>query len=108
MVGHLLAVWADRRTSTSCWTDTRRGPTVQSRPAEQNLRRLGPGDEGPNTGVGPAFKYEDVNVFDLKLTGERIPTTVGAGDRFRFAAEVGEFNTDQCLFFLKPVSTETR
>ncbi|MFE3630212.1 DUF4839 domain-containing protein [Streptomyces goshikiensis] len=76
MVGHLLAVWADRRTSTSCWTDTRRGPTV--------------------------------SVFDLKLTGEKIPTTVGAGDRFRFAAEVGEFNADQCLFFLKPVSTETR
>ncbi|MFJ5636998.1 DUF4839 domain-containing protein [Streptomyces goshikiensis] len=72
LVGHLLAVWADRSTSTSCWTDTRRGPTVQSRPAEENLRRL------------------------------------GAGDEFRFAAEVGEFNADQCLFFLKPVSTETR
>ncbi|MBT1185260.1 DUF4839 domain-containing protein [Streptomyces sp. CJ_13] len=69
---------------------------------------LGPGDEGPNTGVGPAFKYEDVNVFDLKLTGKKIPTTVGAGDKFRFAAEVGEFNTAQCLFFLNPVSTETR
>lgn len=69
---------------------------------------LGPGDKGPNTAVGPAFKYEDVNVFDLKLTGKKTPATVGAGDKFRFVAEVGEFNTDQCLFFLDPISTEVR
>lgn len=69
---------------------------------------LGPGDKGPNTTVGPAFKYEDVNIFDLKLTGKKIPATVGAGDKFRFVAEVGEFNPDQCVFFLDPVSTEIR
>jgi hypothetical protein len=69
---------------------------------------LGPGDKGPNTAVGPAFKYEDVNIFDLKLTGKKIPATVGVGDKFRFVAEVGEFNADQCLFFLDPVSTEVR
>ncbi|MBZ3906592.1 DUF4839 domain-containing protein [Streptomyces griseiscabiei] len=69
---------------------------------------LGPGDKGPNTTVGPAFMYEDVSVFDLKLTGKKIPATVGEGDRFHFVAEVGEFNTDQCLFFLGPVSTEIR
>ncbi|MEJ8640137.1 DUF4839 domain-containing protein [Streptomyces sp. MS2.AVA.5] len=69
---------------------------------------LGPGDKGPNTGIGPAFKYEDVNILDLKLTGTEIPATVRAGDRFRFVAEVGEFNAKQCLFFLDPVSTEIR
>ncbi|MFF2787250.1 DUF4839 domain-containing protein [Streptomyces sp. NPDC058049] len=69
---------------------------------------LGPGDKGPKTGGGPAFKYEDVNILDLKLTGKQIPAAVGAGDTFRFVAEVGEFNADQCLFFLDPVSTETR
>ncbi|MFD5877311.1 DUF4839 domain-containing protein [Streptomyces yangpuensis] len=69
---------------------------------------LGPGDKGPNTGIGPAFKYEDVNILDLKLTGTEIPTTVRAGDRFRFVAEVGEFNAKQCLFFLDPVVTEIR
>ncbi|MFA7764432.1 DUF4839 domain-containing protein [Streptomyces sp. NRRL S-448] len=69
---------------------------------------LGPGDNGPKTGVGPAFKYEDVNIFDLKLTGKEIPATVGAGDRFHFVAKVGEFKANQCLFFLDPVSTETR
>ncbi|MFF8022738.1 DUF4839 domain-containing protein [Streptomyces sp. NPDC007896] len=69
---------------------------------------LGPGDKGPNTTVGPAFKYEDVNILGLKLTGKKIPATVSAGDKFRFVAEVGEFKADQCLFFLDPVSTEVR
>ncbi|MEU0033639.1 DUF4839 domain-containing protein [Streptomyces sp. NPDC006333] len=69
---------------------------------------LGPGDQGPNTTVGPAFKYEDVNTLDLKLTGKKIPATVDAGDKFRFVAEVREFNADQCIFFLNPVSTEVR
>ncbi|MEW2070503.1 DUF4839 domain-containing protein [Streptomyces sp. NPDC007346] len=69
---------------------------------------LGPGDEGPNTGIGPAFKYEDVNISNLNLTGKEIPAAIGAGDKFRFVAAVGEFSADQCLFYLKPVSTETR
>ncbi|MFD5410208.1 DUF4839 domain-containing protein [Streptomyces nojiriensis] len=69
---------------------------------------LGPGDKGANTGVGPAFTYEDVGISDLKLTGTKIPAAVGAGDTFRFVAKVGKFNADQCLFFLDPVSTETR
>ncbi|GAA2643789.1 hypothetical protein GCM10010425_59130 [Streptomyces spororaveus] len=69
---------------------------------------LGPGDKGPNTGIGPAFKYDDVNILDLKLTGRNTPATVRAGDTFRFVAEVGEFNAKQCLFFLDPVSTEIR
>ncbi|MFF3934160.1 DUF4839 domain-containing protein [Streptomyces hirsutus] len=69
---------------------------------------LGPGDEGPQTTVGPSFKYTDVTISDLKLTGEKIPATVAAGDKFRFVAEVGEFNSTQCLFYLDPVSTETR
>ncbi|MFJ9647675.1 DUF4839 domain-containing protein [Streptomyces sp. NPDC101206] len=69
---------------------------------------LGPGDMGPNTGIGPAFKYEDVNTLDLKLTGRTTSATVRAGDKFRFVAEVGEFNAKQCIFFLAPVSTEIR
>lgn len=69
---------------------------------------LGPGDKGPKTTSGPSFKFEDVNVLDLNLTGEQIPATVGEGDKFRFVAEVREFNTAQCLFYLDPVSTEVR
>ncbi|MFI0353220.1 DUF4839 domain-containing protein [Actinomadura sp. 9N407] len=69
---------------------------------------LGPGGKGPNTDIGPAFKYKDVNISDLKLTGKKIPATISAGDKFRFVAKVGEFNADQCIFFLDPVSTGIR
>jgi hypothetical protein len=69
---------------------------------------LGPGNAGPNTGIGPAFKYENVNMSDLNLTGKNIPDYVAAGDRFRFSAEVDGFNPDQCLLFLTPVSTTAR
>ncbi|MFJ3622467.1 DUF4839 domain-containing protein [Streptomyces iakyrus] len=69
---------------------------------------LGPGDKGPRTTDGPNFKYEDVNMGNLHLTGEQVPATVAVGDKFRFVAEVIEFNPVQCLFRLAPVSTETR
>ncbi|WP_328484941.1 DUF4839 domain-containing protein [Streptomyces zaomyceticus] len=69
---------------------------------------LGPGDQGPKTEGGPAFKYEDVNTHDLKLAGQSTSDTVRTGDKFHFVAEVGEFNAKQCLFFLDPVSTEIR
>lgn len=70
---------------------------------------VGPGNAGPKTTAGPAFKYEDVNMFDLKLTGNSTPSYVGEGDTFRFTAEVGEFKPNQgCLFFLTPVSTTVR
>jgi hypothetical protein len=69
---------------------------------------LGPGDQGPKTTTGPAFKYENVNLPDLHLTGKQAPATISEGDKFRFVAKVGEFNTSQCLFFLDPVSTEVR
>ncbi|MFJ9047371.1 DUF4839 domain-containing protein [Streptomyces sp. NPDC102347] len=69
---------------------------------------LGPGDKGPNTTVGPAFQYEDVNVAELSLTGKDVPAAIGVGDKFRFVAQVVDFNADQCLFHLDPLSTETR
>ncbi|MBI1377788.1 MAG: DUF4839 domain-containing protein [Frankiales bacterium] len=69
---------------------------------------IAPGDRGPNSTIGPAFKYENVNVFDLNLTGANIPDAVGVGDRLHLVAIVGEMNRDQCLFFLQPVSTEVR
>lgn len=69
---------------------------------------LGPGDDGPETGFGPALKFEDVNMDDLNLLGENQPDQVGTGDLFHFVAEVGEFNPVQCLFFLEPASTQVR
>lgn len=41
---------------------------------------VGPGDAGPKTTAGPAFKYEDVNMFDLKLAGKSVPSYVAEGD----------------------------
>ncbi|MGW1614579.1 DUF4839 domain-containing protein [Streptomyces sp. NPDC002285] len=69
---------------------------------------LGPGDKGPQTTEGPNFKYEDVNIGNLHLAGKQVPATVAVGDKFRFVAEVIEFNTVQCVLRLAPVSTETR
>jgi hypothetical protein len=69
---------------------------------------LGPGDKGPQTTDGPNFKYEDVNTGDLHLTGKQAPATVAVGDKYRFVAEVIDYNTVQCVFRLDPVSTETR
>jgi hypothetical protein len=66
---------------------------------------LAPGNNGPESAVGPHFKFEDVNVFDLNLTRAQAPS---AGGRFRFAAKVAEYNPDQCVLLLEPVSTRAR
>jgi len=41
-----------------------------------------------------------VNVVDLSLTGAKSPDSVVEGDRFRFVAQVVEYNPNQCLLFL--------
>ena len=69
---------------------------------------VSPGNKGPESTDGPAFKFEDVNVFDLNLSGAKIPDSVGEGDRFRFVAQVVKYNPNQCLLFLAPVSTRRR
>ncbi len=69
---------------------------------------IAPGNKGPESTVGPSFKFEDKNVFDLNLTGSNVPNSVGEGDRFRFVAEIVEYNQTQCLLFLEPVSTRVR
>src|SRR5262249_19006901 len=42
------------------------------------------GDEGPDFTSGPAFKFDNVNIFDLT----RNEASVREGDRFRFVARV--------------------
>jgi hypothetical protein len=69
---------------------------------------VAPGNEGPESKVGAAFKFEDVNVFDLHLTGAKIPDYVGNGDRFRFVAQIVKYDHAQCLLFLQPVATRAR
>jgi hypothetical protein len=67
-----------------------------------------PRNKGTQSTVGPNFKFEDVNVFDLNLTGAKIPDAVGEGDRFRFVAQVVKYDPNGCLLFLEPVSTRVR
>jgi hypothetical protein len=49
-----------------------------------------------------------VNLIDLNFPEAQRPDLVGEGDRFLFVAEIVEFNPDQCLFYLDPVSTSPR
>jgi hypothetical protein len=46
-------------------------------------------------------------MFDLHLE-DRSVYLPAEGEKFRFIAEVGEYNPDQCLFFLEPVKTIPR
>jgi hypothetical protein len=48
-----------------------------------------------------------VNVFDLNLTGAKIPDSVGGGDRFRFVAQVVKYNPTQCLLSLRRFPPES-
>lgn len=58
---------------------------------------------------GPSFQFRDVNTtYDLHLTGDDIPETIGVGDNVHVVARVGEFETDTLLFLLEPVSTQFR
>ncbi|HJS96287.1 MAG TPA: DUF4839 domain-containing protein [Solirubrobacteraceae bacterium] len=68
---------------------------------------VAPGDKGPQSTVGPAFKFENVNFYDLNVTAKNVDS-VGEGDRFHFVARVVEYNPTQCLLFLEPVSTSVR
>lgn len=68
---------------------------------------FGPGNKGPMTTLGPVFKFSDVNVFDLNLTGE-VPDFVREGQKYKFTVEVEEYNADTCLFFMRPIETKSR
>lgn len=67
-----------------------------------------PGDKGPNSTTGPQFQFNDKNSFDMNLIGSKIPENLKAGQKFRFVAQVLEYNADQCLLQLLPVSTKVR
>jgi len=66
---------------------------------------IAPGDKGPQSGIGPGFKYAGVSMRDLNITGA---DAVAVGDLVHVVARVGEYNQTQCLFFLEPTSTRIR
>lgn len=57
---------------------------------------------------GPNFKFEDVNMGELNLTGDNIPDNIGAGQNLRITAEVGEFDDNMGILFLTPIETEIK
>ena len=66
------------------------------------------GDFSNNSSTGsPAMQFKDKNVFDLNLTGENIPESIGAGDNLHIIAEVDDL-INSYLIILKPISTEIR
>lgn len=67
-----------------------------------------PGDKGPSSTVGPNFRFTDKNAFDMNLTGPGVPEYIRAGQKYRFVAEVEEYDEDTCLLELSPVETKTR
>ena len=66
------------------------------------------GNYGESSGNALNFKFEDVNISDLKLTGSNIPEYISEGQNLRITAKIEEYNESSGLFFLKPVSTEIR
>ena len=62
------------------------------------------GDYDPNRQVGPTFKFEDVNYFDLNTNLD----TVSVGLNVRIIAKVVSFNSNSGLFYLEPVSVKGR
>lgn len=69
---------------------------------------VGPGDFHPDKARGPNFQFRDKNVFDLNLTGEKIPEYVEVGQNYTFTAELLEYNSETCLYQLDPIETEAR
>lgn len=65
------------------------------------------GDYSSTSQTGPTFKFKDVNIGnDLHLTSAN--NYIAVGDKFRFTAQIESFNLNTGIFFLTPVSTETR
>ena len=62
------------------------------------------GDYEPNHQIGPTFKFEDVNYYDLNTDLD----TVSAGLNVRITAKVVSFDSNSGIFYLEPVSVEGR
>ncbi len=62
------------------------------------------GDYDPNHQIGPTFKFEDVNYYDLNTNLD----TVSVGLNVRIIAEVVSFDSNSGLFYLEPVSIKGR
>ena len=62
------------------------------------------GDYDPDHQIGPTFKFEDVNYFDLNTDID----TVSVGLNVRIKAKVESFDSNSGPFYLKPVKITER
>lgn len=62
------------------------------------------GNYDPNSQIGPTFKFEDVNYFDLNTDLD----TVSVGLNVRIVAKVISFDSNSGIFYLEPVSITSR
>ena len=62
------------------------------------------GDYDPDHQIGPSFKFEDVNYYDLNTDLD----TVSVGLNVRIVAEVISFDSNSGLFYLEPVAVTAR
>lgn len=58
--------------------------------------------------LGPTFKFEDVNTYNLGIESLSLPSFVKAGTNVRVTAIVQSFNENTGVFLLKPVLIEER
>lgn len=56
--------------------------------------------------TGPSFAFEDVNYYDLHLTGDNIPDTFGITTHCLVKAEIDGYNSNSEWILLDPVSIE--
>lgn len=65
------------------------------------------GDYSETESSGPNFQIRDANItYDLKLSGEDIPDSIGIGDNLHFMAEI--IKLDRELLLIDPVTTTFR
>lgn len=69
---------------------------------------ISPGDYSPTTAAGPNFQFSNVSYYDLHFTGSNIPDSVSTGANIHIVAVIGEYNQENGIFSLKPVSTKIR
>lgn len=62
------------------------------------------GDYDPDSQIGPVFKFENVNYYDLNTDMD----TVSVGTNVHIIAEVESFDSNSGLFYLDPVSVIQR
>lgn len=69
---------------------------------------VGAGDYDPNHAIGPSFQFKNVGASDLHLGTLYLEDKIQVGKNVRVVAKVVEFNRDNILFYLRPISVTDR